>query len=251
MGKGIEIVYEDDAVVAVNKPPGLASIPGRGEKGSLLEQLAGRLGLPSSGDTDPRLRVVHRLDKDTSGVMLFARNIDAQRMISHQFQNNTVEKQYVALVIGRPATGEGEIDAPIAPDRHHVGAMVIHKRGKPARTLWKIEEGFRGMTLIRCFPKTGKTHQIRVHLKHLGHPLAVDELYGPPPGEHGHGVFLSSFKRGYRLGKRQEERPLISRLTLHAEKLRVELPGKGVVELVAEMPKDFRATLAMLRKYGR
>ncbi len=99
--------------VAVNKPAGLATIPGRGEDDSVLERLGRQIGLPSAGTVDPRLRVVHRLDKDTSGVLLFAKNLETQRHLSHQFQNNRVGKQYLALVSGRPGEREGEIDAPL------------------------------------------------------------------------------------------------------------------------------------------
>src|SRR5580658_2862944 len=99
----LEILHEDDRLVAVAKPARLASIPGRGEKVSLLEMLADQLRLPSSGNADPRLRVVHRLDKETSGVMLFAKDIDAQRHLSAQFQNGRVHKEYLAIVAGRPA----------------------------------------------------------------------------------------------------------------------------------------------------
>jgi len=105
--------------VAVNKPAGLATIPGRGEEDSVLERLGRQIGLPSSGTSDPRVRVVHRLDKDTSGVLLFAKNVETQRHLSHQFQNNRVEKEYLALVCGRPGEREGEIDAALAP---HPGA---------------------------------------------------------------------------------------------------------------------------------
>lgn len=248
MGKTLEIIYEDSAVVAVNKPAGLASIPGRGEETSVLEQLGGQLNLPTRGDADPRVRVVHRLDKDTSGVMVFAKTLEAQRMLSHQFQNNQVQKEYVALVIGRPVGTEGEIDAPIAPDRLAPGRMMVHKRGKPARTQWKLEEMFRGVSMVRAMPKTGKTHQIRVHLKHIGHPLAVDPLYGSGEQE---GLKLSRFKRGYQLGKWQEEKPLITRLTLHAEKLTLLLPDGQSRTFEATWPKDLRATLNMLRKYAR
>lgn len=252
MAKKLEIIYQDQHVVAVNKPAGLASIPGRGEDDSLLEQLARELKLPASGEADPRVRVVHRLDKDTSGVIIFALNVEAQRYLSHQFQNNTVTKEYVAIVMGRPPAEEGEIDAPIAPDRQRVGAMKVDKKGKPARTLWKVEGMYRGLSVVRAFPKTGKTHQIRVHLKHIGHPLAVDPLYGPEKSEgEVAGLLLSSFKRGYRLGKWQEERPLISRLTLHAEKLMLQLPGGVPLTVTAPLPKDMRATINMLEKYGR
>ncbi len=251
MANKLSLIYQDSNVVAVNKPAGLASIPGRGETTSVLEELARQLSLPCRGDTDPRLRVVHRLDKDTSGVLAFALNIEAQRYLSHQFQNNTVQKQYLALVVGRPPEEEGEIDAPIMPDRHKPGRMMIHKRGKPARTMWKIERTYKAMTLLRMMPRTGKTHQIRVHLQHIGHPLVVDDVYGIPAGEKGSGLYLSQYKRDYRLGKFKEEKPLISRLTLHAHKLELELPDGRHAEFEAPLPKDFQTTLNMLDKYAR
>ena len=114
MAQRLEILYQDENVVAVNKPADLATIPGRSEKTSVLEVLAAQLKLPCTGQADPRLRVVHRLDKDTSGVLLFALNVDAQRHLSHQFQNNQAGKQYLALVIGRPESESGEVDAPLA-----------------------------------------------------------------------------------------------------------------------------------------
>lgn len=239
----LAILLETQDVVAIQKPSGLATIPGRGEKTSAFEQLAVQIGLPHSGTNDPRLRVVHRLDKDTSGMLLFAKNIEAQRHLSHQFQNNTVEKEYLALVAGRPAEDQGEIDARIAPHPANPKLMAISKHGKPARTLWKVEQRFRSHSLLRVFPKTGKTHQIRVHLRDAGMPLAVDPLYNPsaPP------LLLSSFKRDYR-HTGSEERPLIARLTLHAEKLRFkDLAGKEV-ELVSPLPKDFRAAVNQLSK---
>ena len=129
MANKLSLIYQDSNVVAVNKPAGLASIPGRGETTSVLEELARQLSLPCRGDTDPRLRVVHRLDKDTSGVLAFALNIEAQRYLSHQFQNNTVQKQYLALVVGRPPEEEGEIDAPIMHDPFRT---LQHAREVPA-----------------------------------------------------------------------------------------------------------------------
>jgi len=137
----LEIVYQDESIVAINKPAGLASIPGRSETDSAIQQLGRQLSLPTSGEADPRIRVVHRLDKDTSGILLFAKNLAAQRHLSHQFQNNSVRKEYLALVIGRPPTEEGEIDAPIEPDRQRVGAMKVDRRGKPARTATSSANG--------------------------------------------------------------------------------------------------------------
>jgi 23S rRNA pseudouridine955/2504/2580 synthase/23S rRNA pseudouridine1911/1915/1917 synthase len=243
----LEILFRDHNLVAVFKPAGVATIPGRGESDSILEQLGRQLNLPSAGEADPRVRVVHRLDKDTSGVLLFALNRAAQQHVSHQFQNNTVEKEYLALVRGRPAEKEGVIDAPLAPHPTSAKRMAVVKRGgRPARTQWRVEESFRGFTLIRCFPKTGKTHQIRVHLAHIALPLAIDPLYGSSQP-----ILLSQFKRDYRPTRGETERPLIARLTLHAEKLRLTNLDGQPIEIVAPPPKDFRATLNQLRRHAR
>ena len=248
MSDVLNILHRTDDLVAVNKPAGLATIPGRGESDSVLEALGRQLGIPSAGESDPRVRVVHRLDKDTSGVLLFALNRAAQQHVSHQFQNNTVAKQYLALVRGRPSQGEGSIDAPLAPHPASPKRMGVMKHGgRPARTDWRLEESFRGFSLIRCFPKTGKTHQIRVHLLHASMPLAIDPLYSS-----GEPILLSQFKRGYRPPSRGEaERPLIDRLTLHAERLSLDDRDGGRIDLVAELPRDFRAVLNQLRRNAR
>ena len=247
----LDVLWSDADYVAVAKPPGLATIPGREDDDCVLRRLGTQLGLPSSGTADPRLRVVHRLDKDTSGVLVFAKNVEAQRSLSHQFQNNLIEKEYLALVLGRPTNSEGEIDAPIGPHPTSPKKMAVVKHaGRAARTLWKVEGKFRQLTLLRVFPRTGKTHQIRVHLKHIGLPLAVDPLYQPPPQGKPSAIYLSSFKKDYRPNAGQEERPLIARLTLHAEKLRFKTRDGTPVEIVAPPPKDFRATVNQLRRHG-
>jgi 23S rRNA pseudouridine955/2504/2580 synthase/23S rRNA pseudouridine1911/1915/1917 synthase len=249
----LDILADSPDWVAVMKPAGLATIPGRGEDDSVLERLGRQLGLASSGATDPRLRVVHRLDKDTSGVLLFAKHTAAQRHLSHQFQNNTIAKEYLALVAGRLARSEGDIDAPLAPHPASPKRMaVVRHGGRPARTGWRVEEAFRNHTLLRVFPKTGKTHQIRVHLQWIGLPLAIDPLYNVPRGGGpSRGLMLSDFKRGYRPVAGEAERPLIDRLTLHAERLTFVSPKGEQVQVVAPLTKDFRAALNMLRKYGR
>lgn len=247
----LPILFESPDLVAVIKPAGLATIPGRGIDESVLESLAAQLGLPCAGSADPRIRVVHRLDKDTSGVLLFAKHVNAQRHLSHQFQNNTIEKEYLALVHGKPVTDSGEIDQPLAPHPTSPQRMIVSKQGRNAKTLWQIEQRFRDLTLLRVFPKTGKTHQIRVHLAHIGLPLAIDPLYNPPRDRGPAGLMLSHYKKGYQQSGSHEERPLISRLTLHAEKLQIENVDANRMEIIAPLPKDFRATLNMLSKYAR
>jgi len=249
------ILHDDADVIVVEKPAGLAVIPGRGEKEDLLHRLADQIGLPASGTADPRLRIVHRLDKETSGVLLLAKHVGAQRILSEQFQNNRIEKEYLALVVGRPDKNDGAIDAPLAPHPNSPRHMAVSKHGRPARTLWRVEERFRNYTLLRVFPRTGKTHQIRVHLAHIGLPLAIDALYNPPrhrPHESAvTGIFLSHFKRDYRPTRGEQERPLIDRLTLHAERLTFMHPNQTQMKVECPLPKDFRAVLTQLRRHGR
>lgn len=236
----LTILHEDTDIVAIDKPPGLAAIPGRGDDDSVLQRL--------SAQFDQRMFVVHRLDKDTSGVMLFARHTAAQRHLSHQFQNNTVQKEYLALVAGRPQQNEGEIEGPIGPHPATQKRMAVLKHGgRPARTLWKVEQSFRDFTLLRVFPKTGKTHQIRVHLAHIGLPLAIDPIYG-----HGReAILLSQIKKNYRAKRGEEERPLISRLTLHAHRLQFVHPDDQPRLIESPPPKDFRVVLKQLSQLGR
>src|SRR5947209_550777 len=144
----LEILLDTPNCVAINKPAHLAVIPGRAEETSVLEQLAAQLNLPHAGTSDPRLRVVHRLDKDTTGVLLFAKDIDTQRHFSHQFQNNTIQKEYLVLVAGRVSESTGTIDAPLAPHPTVKTRMHVNKHGRSATTLWKVEQSFRDYTLL-------------------------------------------------------------------------------------------------------
>ena len=248
----LEILFQTDQLVAVFKPAGLATIPGRAETDSVLERIARQLKLPHTGEVDPRIRVVHRLDKETSGVLLFAKDKAAQQYLSHQFQNNTIEKEYIAICVGQAIGNEGQVDQPIAVDPNCKTRMAISpSQGRPAKTEWKVEDRFGEFTLVRCFPKTGKTHQIRVHLKSIGLPLAIDPIYNPVRSPALTGIFLSRFKRDYRSNFGQDERPLIDRLTLHAEKLRFIAPTGEKVEIDAPPPKDMRACLNQLSRHGR
>ncbi len=246
--EALTVLFEDDRVVAVMKPAGLATIPGRGEIDSVIEQLSRQTDIPCRGTTDPRLRIVHRLDKETSGVLLLAKDIAAQRDISTQFQNNLVKKEYLAIVAGRPPGQIGTIDGPLAPHPTRRDRMAITKHGRPAITKWQVEWASRGFALIRCFPQTGKTHQIRVHLQSIGLPLAIDPLYNPAYRPDSPGIMLSLLKRDYRPSAYREERPLINRLTLHAERLSFTHPNGSSMDLICPPPKDFRAAMSQLRK---
>lgn len=237
----IEILLADPAFIAVHKPAGVLTIPGRQGGESIRELLA------ASG-VEGELRLVHRLDRDTSGVLLLARTREAQRLLSEQFSHRRVEKAYLAIVRGSPEADEGLIDAPLARDPRSPTRMVVHaKRGRPSQTHYEVLERFRGMALLRCRPYTGRQHQIRVHLAHAGMPLLVDEVYGRSAA-----FYLSQIKRGYRHLGGEEERPLIARLTLHAESIVFSHPSSGeCVRVETPPPKDFRATLAQLRKWSR
>jgi 23S rRNA pseudouridine955/2504/2580 synthase/23S rRNA pseudouridine1911/1915/1917 synthase len=248
------ILWRGDDLLAINKPAGLAVIPGRGEKTNLLAQLAVLLGIPARGQADPRVRVVHRLDKETSGIILFATSRAAQQLLSHQFQNNLIEKQYLALVAGRPDADQGIIDEPLGPDPNSPKMMAVVRRGRRALTHWQIEQRLGDWSLLRVFPRTGKTHQIRVHLRHAGLPLAVDPLYNPgrpiAKSSAEPGIWLSRIKRDYHPG-RGPERPLIGRLTLHAHRLAFTAASGEQITLEAPLPKDFRATINQLAKLAR
>ncbi len=244
----VEVLFEDAHVIAVMKPARLAAIPGRGEDESLIQLLAAQIGLPWTGREDPRVRVVHRLDKDTSGVMLFAKDVAAQRHLSHQFQNNTIEKEYLAVVCGRMHETEGSIVGAIGPHPTVKTRMCVLKHGgRPARTDWQVVRAYRAFSVVRLFPKTGKTHQIRVHLAHLGHPLAIDPIYN---NQEQQAIFLSQIKRDYRPTRGEDERPLMDRLTLHACRLSFTNIDQTRQTVTAELPKAFRALINQLGKVG-
>lgn len=225
----------------VNKPADFLSIPDRfvAKKPNLVTFLKKKRDA---------IFTVHRLDKETSGVIVFAKTAEAHRHLSLQFEARQVSKIYWALVDGNIHKNEGEINKPIANNMRDAGRMIIAKRGKPSLTLYQVVERFKYHTLVAADIKTGRTHQVRVHMESIGYPLAVDELYGRKKA-----FFLSEIKhKKYRLGKEKEERPLMSRSTLHARQLTFKHPTtEEAMTFEATLPKDFKAVLNQLRKWAK
>ncbi len=232
----IKIIFENDDFVALNKPSGLLTIPDREQsEKSLKEFLKDKYG---------EIFTVHRLDKDTSGLVLFAKNEGTHKYLSRLFEERKIEKYYVGIVLGQPANLTGSIEAPIGENPAHKGLMNVHRNGKPSHTTYEVLEANKYYSLVSFQLHTGRTHQIRVHSKEIGHPLACDELYGD-----GKPVLLSGIKKKFNLSRHEdEERPMIARLALHSYKLIFETALGDKLELIADVPKEFRALMQQLKK---
>jgi len=190
-------------------------------------------------------RIAHRLDKDTSGVMVVAKDYEALVSLTKQFEERTVRKEYVAIVRGDVAHEKGLIEYRIAPHRKDPNRWIVSKKGRVAITDFEIVERFDGFTLLTVRPRTGRTHQIRVHMKAIGHPLAVDPVYGERRQ-----ILLSDLKSGYKRKPGNPERPVIARLTLHARRLTIIHPGTGKeTTFEAPLTDDLEFLLKALRKY--
>lgn len=232
------IIVENENWIALNKPSGLLSIPDREGKEISLKQLL--------KDKYGNIFTVHRLDKDTSGLIIFAKNEVSHKQLSLQFEGRLTKKIYLGLVIGSPLEKKGSIDAPMGEHPAQNGTMIVHRKGKDALTDYEVLEDFGVYAWLQFQIHTGRTHQIRVHAKEMGHPIVCDPLYGD-----GKPVLLSSLKhKKFKLSKNElEERPLLNRLALHAFQLSFTDSNNEMIELEAPLPKELRALLQQLNKW--
>ncbi len=223
------VLFEDNDYVLINKPPFISTLEDRNDPMNIL-------ALAREVLDDPQ--VCHRLDKDTSGVLAIAKNPEAYRHLSMQFEHREVTKTYFAVADGTHHFEDRLVDAPIL--KLNDGTVVISREGKPAQTVFNTQQVFKNHTLIRCNPVTGRMHQIRIHLALLKAPITGDDVYGGKP------FYISSVKRGFNLKKETEEAPLMKRMALHAFSLKFNtLEGKEV-EIQAPYPKDFKALINQL-----
>lgn len=226
------IVYEDGHLLVLNKPSGLLVLPDRYDRSipNLYEGLQAELGA---------IFVVHRIDRETSGVLVFAKTAHAHASLSSSFQGRSVKKTYVAIVQGRPSASEGEIraDVPVRQGNAHVD--------RESESHYRVVETFRRHSVVEVTPVTGRTHQIRIHLQSIGLPIVGDRLHGT-----GRPFLLSEIKSSYRPGA-EGEKPLLDRAALHASELRCLHPlTQQALVFRAELPKDMRSVLNALRKYS-
>ncbi|MFP5246861.1 MAG: RluA family pseudouridine synthase [Thermoanaerobaculia bacterium] len=233
----LTILYEDDDVAVIDKPAGLVVHPAAGHPdqtlvNALLFHVSGLSGV--GGELRPG--IVHRLDKDTSGVMVIAKHDEAHRKLTANWNTDAVRKEYLALVYGTPSSERGTIEAPIGRDPRDRKRMAVVKDGRHAITDYAITERLKYVSLIRCRLRTGRTHQIRVHLKHLGHPIVGDPVYSGPQW------------RGIPDKKVQKLLSSFPRQALHAARIAFAHPRDGnVLTFEAPVPADMRELIEALR----
>ncbi len=243
----IEIIYEDREMLAVNKQAGIICHPARAtQRGTLANGLAYYAETLSHGDDPFRPGIVHRLDKNTTGVMLVAKTDEAHWRLALQFERRTTQKEYLAIVEGQVQLDGDLIDAPIGghpkvKDKYVVvDAAGDTGNGKEAITRYEVVERFTGFTLVRLFPKTGRTHQLRVHMSYIGYAMVSDPMYG--------GHFITEAQLSGRRG--DPASPIIGRQALHAYQISFSHPiREQPMTLQANLPEDFRRAVELLRKY--
>jgi 23S rRNA pseudouridine955/2504/2580 synthase/23S rRNA pseudouridine1911/1915/1917 synthase len=235
--KGFSIIFENDDFIAINKEAGMLTIPDRHDERQLsLYKILNQ--------KYRKIFIVHRLDRDTSGLILFAKNEATHKYLSQLFEQRNIEKKYLGIIRGSMPEKTGSINEPIAEHTVKKGMMIISKKGKPSLTNYEVLEDFGVYSLVQFEIQSGRTHQIRVHTKSVGHPIICDEIYGD-----GKPILLSSFKKKYKLSDNElEERPLISRLALHSASLHFRDIYQKEFFIEAPLPKDMKALLQQLAK---
>lgn len=227
------ILFENEDFIALNKPSGISTLEDRSDTTNVLSLVR---------EVYPQIKNCHRLDKYTSGVLLFAKNPESYRSISLQFQNRQVQKIYHAIVHGQPDFSNHEVNVPLIIK--NTGIVIFDtKRGKESNTFFTTLNKFKSCSLVECRPVTGRKHQIRIHLKFTKHPIVADKDYG------GELMYLSQLKRKY-VQTKEVERPLIDRMALHAFSLKFQDSKGQSIAVEAPYPKDFRIMLNQLEKYG-
>jgi 23S rRNA pseudouridine1911/1915/1917 synthase len=239
----LDVLFEDEHLAAINKPAGMVVHPAKGHwSGTLTSALAFHFQNLSSVGGASRPGIVHRLDRDTSGVIVVAKTDAAHLALARQFEQRTTTKQYLAIVSGSPDRDRDVISAPIGPHPYHRERMAIrtnHPASRDAESFYEVVERFRGFALVRVTPKTGRTHQIRIHLTHIGSPVLCDRLYGG----------RSELSVGQLL-RTDDATPLLRRQALHARKLAIDHP-QSAERLCFEAPlaPDIDATLQFMREH--
>ena len=239
MKRDHEIIYQDDHIIVVNKAAGLLTIPDRyqHDKRNLYTILL---------QQHKEVYIVHRIDKETSGMILFAKDAETHKTLSQAFENHKIKKNYLAIVSGVPIPKEARIETFLTKSENVRDKIIVFKKGKLSITDYKVLESYgTKYALVDVQILTGRTHQIRVHMKHISHPLMVDSKYG-----YAEEFKLSEIKkRKYNRSSDREERPLISRHTLHAHTLSFEHPSTGeYMTFEAPLPKDMKAVINQCRK---
>jgi 23S rRNA pseudouridine1911/1915/1917 synthase len=240
----LDVLYEDDAIAVVNKPPGMVVHPGKGHwAGTLTAALAWRFEQLSTRGGQARPGIVHRLDRDTSGVIVVAKTDHAHLALAEQFEARTVEKEYFAIVQGTLDRDRDVIEQPIGAHPYQRERMAIraeHATSREARTFYEVLERFTGFAALKVFPKTGRTHQIRVHLAHVGCPVLCDKLYGG----------RARITRGEIRSSREDDDVLLDRQALHARRLKLAHPETGApLEFTAPIAADLQRVLERLRAW--
>jgi 23S rRNA pseudouridine1911/1915/1917 synthase len=236
------VLHEDAAVLVIDKPASLVVHPGSGRHdGTLANALAYRFKELSDAGGEERPGIVHRLDRDTTGVMVIAKTNRSHFSLAAQFQERTIHKEYLAIVEGCLALDRDEVDLPLGRCRRDPSRVVADvERGKASVTRYEVLERFRGYTLVRCLPRTGRTHQIRVHMQSLGHPVVCDPVYGRRAR-----IRLSDL--GAASGGGSEDRVLLERQGLHAHRLSFFHPLDGERRSYeAPLPDDMKGLLEAL-----